>query len=257
MSEAAVERRDFPPLLRDKHALVTGGSRGLGRAICQRFAAHGARITFTYARDHDAAAETVAQCDAYGVEVSSHAISVLDGSATEALVQGLEDSGAQVDVLVNNAGILQGRPLALTREPDWDKVLDVNLKGAFLASRAVLRGMIRRRAGVILHIGSIAALRMTEAPVHYSASKAGLQGLTGSMAREMGRYGIRVLCLAPGLLEDGVVNTVSPRRLQDYLRHCALGRVGTMREVAELAAFLVSDGNSFMTGETILIDGGV
>ena len=145
----------------------------------------------------------------------------------------------------------------MMEEEDWDKVVDVNLKGSFLTSRAALRGMIRRRSGTILNIGSLAGVRMLESPLHYCASKAGLRGLTQAMAKEVARYGIRVTCLAPGLLEGGVGQFMPEHRIVEYLDHCALGRLGTMDEVAEFAAFLVSDDASYMSGCTILMDGGI
>jgi NAD(P)-dependent dehydrogenase (short-subunit alcohol dehydrogenase family) len=135
--------------------------------------------------------------------------------------------------------------------------MGVNTKGAFLTCKAVLPGMIRRKAGVVLNIGSLAGARMLAAPVHYCASKAALKGMTQAMAKELARYGIRVLCLAPGLLEDGVSRNVPDYNLADYLKHCAMGRVGTFAEVAEFAAFLVSDLNTYMNGETVLMDGGL
>ena len=159
--------------------------------------------------------------------------------------------------IFNNAGISQNLPLALMEEEDWDRVMDVNVKGTFLTSRAVLRGMIRRKSGVILNIGSLAGTRMIEAPIHYCASKAAVKGLTEAMAKEVARYQIRVLCLAPGLLEDGVGRNLPDYKLSEYLKHCALGRVGCFEEVAKFAAFLVSDANSYMNGETVVMDGGM
>jgi NAD(P)-dependent dehydrogenase (short-subunit alcohol dehydrogenase family) len=148
-------------------------------------------------------------------------------------------------------------PLALMEEADWDRVLDTNVKGAYQSTQAVLRGMIRRCYGRILNIGSLAGTKMMQAPVHYSAAKAALRGFTESLAKEVGRYGVTVNCLAPGVLSDGVSNNLPPARLAEYLRHCALGRVGTVDEVAELAAFLVSPKNSYMSGATIVVDGAV
>jgi NAD(P)-dependent dehydrogenase (short-subunit alcohol dehydrogenase family) len=148
-------------------------------------------------------------------------------------------------------------PLALMEEDDWDRVMDINVKGTFLTARAVLRGMIRRKRGVVLNIGSLAGMRMIDAPVHYCASKAAIKGLTEALAKEVARYGIRVICLAPGLLEDGVGRNLPEHRLADYLKHCALGRVGTFDEVARLAAFMVSGANGYMSGETVIADGGV
>jgi len=171
------------------------------------------------------------------------------------MIQEIEQTWGAVDILVNNAGVSQNLPLALMEEEDWDHVMDVNVKGTFLTSRAALRGMIRRKRGVVLNIGSLVSVRMMEAPVHYCASKAAVKGLTEALAKEVARYGIRVLCLAPGLLEDGVGRNLPDHRLADYLKHCSLGRLGTLDEIASCAAFLVSDANSYMSGETIVIDG--
>ena len=215
-------------LLSGKHALITGGSRGLGRELAKTFAANGAKAF---------------RC------------SVLDTAATEKMVGELEREWGTIDVLVNNAGVTQNMPLALMEEEDWDRVMDVNVKGTFLTSRTVLRGMIRRKRGVVLNIGSLVGVRMLEAPIHYCASKAAVKGLTEALAKEVARYGIRVNCLAPGLLNDGVGRNLPEHRLADYLKHCSLGRLGQLEEVARFAAFLVSDANSYMTGETVVIDG--
>jgi NAD(P)-dependent dehydrogenase (short-subunit alcohol dehydrogenase family) len=240
--------------LAGKTALITGGSRGLGRALVQVFAEEGARVAFSYARDEESAQATLG---ATRGPVKAFRVSVLDVPATEAMVAEIEREWGAVDVVVNNAGISQNVPLALMEEEDWDRVMDVNVKGAFLTSRAVLRGMIRRRGGVVLNIGSLVAVRMMEAPIHYCASKAAIKGLSEALAKEVARYGIRVLCLAPGLLEDGVGRNLPDYRLADYLKHCSLGRVGGVAEVARFAAFLVSDANSYMSGETVVIDGGL
>lgn len=243
--------------LEGKRALVTGASRGLGRAICRVFASEGARVAFTYSRDSAGAAITQAEIESAGGETKSYAVSVLDAAGTEAMLEDLEKLWGGLDVLVNNAGISQNLPLALMEEEDWDRVMDVNAKGMFLTSRAVLRRMIRRRAGVVLNIGSLVGVRMLEAPLHYTASKAAVRGLTQGLAKEVARYGIRVISLAPGLLEDGVGRNLPDHRLADYLKHCALGRVGKLDEVAKFAAFLVSDKNAYMSGETIVMDGGL
>jgi 3-oxoacyl-[acyl-carrier protein] reductase len=239
--------------LAGKTALITGGSRGLGRALVETFAGEGARVAFSYARD-DAGADATVEA-APGAK--AFRVSVLDVPGTGAMIEAIEQEWGAVDILVNNAGISQNLPLALMEEEDWDRVMDVNVKGTFLTSRAALRGMIRRKRGVVLNIGSLVAVRMMEAPVHYCASKAAIKGLSEALAKEVARYGIRVLCLAPGLLEDGVGRNLPDYRLADYLKHCSLGRLGGLAEVARFAAFLVSDANSYMSGETVVIDGGV
>jgi 3-oxoacyl-[acyl-carrier protein] reductase len=218
--------------LTGKTALITGGSRGLGRALVERFVGEGARVAFSYARDEAGAQATAAAAPG----ATPFRVSVLDAPGTEAMIAEIEQGWGGLDVLVNNAGISQNLPLALMEEEDWDRVMDVN---------------------VVLNIGSLVAVRMMEAPVHYCASKAAIKGLSEALAKEVSRYGIRVLCLAPGLLEDGVGRNLPDYRLADYLKHCSLGRLGTLAEVARLAAFLVSDANSYMSGETVVIDGGM
>ena len=240
-------------LLAGKTALITGGSRGLGRALVETFAGEGARVAFSYARDDAGASATAAAAPG----AKAFRVSVLDAPATGVMVADLEQAWGAIDVLVNNAGVSQNLPLALMEEDDWDHVMDVNVKGTFLTSRAVLRGMIRRKRGVVLNIGSLVGARMMEAPVHYCASKAAIKGLTEGLAKEVARYGIRVLCLAPGLLEDGVGRNLPDYRLADYLKHCSLGRLSGLAEVARCAAFLVSDANGYMSGETVVIDGGM
>lgn len=246
-----------PRLLEGKRALVTGGSRGLGAAISLAFAREGARVAFTWTRDETGAAETLEALRKAGPEPLAVRASVTDLAGTEAMVRQVEEAFSGIDILVNNAGVSQPLPIALLEEEDWDKVMDVNVKGVFFTSKAVLRGMIRRKGGVILNVGSLAGTRMLEAPIHYSASKAAVKGLTEAMAKEVARHGIRVVCLAPGLLEDGLGRSLPDHRLKDYLKHCALGRLGTLEETARFAAFLVSDSNGYMTGETVVLDGGL
>jgi 3-oxoacyl-[acyl-carrier protein] reductase len=245
------------PLLHGKRIFVTGASRGLGRAFCAEFAAQGADVAFNYSGDTEGAAETLSQIERHGHRGLAFQASVLDDAALNRIVRELEAAWGGVDVLVNNAGVSQPLPLPLMEEADWDMVMDVNAKGPFLASRAVLRGMIRRRNGTILNIGSLAGLRLIESPVHYAASKAAIKGFTQALSKEVARYNIRVNCLAPGLLEEGVGQSLPEHRMQEYLRHVSLGRIGTLAEVAHFAAFMISDRNSYMNGETILMDGGL
>jgi 3-oxoacyl-[acyl-carrier protein] reductase len=248
----------FAPLLAGKRVFVTGASRGLGRAIAVECARHGAHIAFNYRDDTDGAARCVAEVEAFGRRVLAHRVSVLDPEGLQRAVKDSEQGlGGGLDILVNNAGMSQPLPLALMEDADFDEVMNVNVKGTFVASRVVLRGMVRRRAGVILNIGSLAGARLLEAPVHYCASKAAVHGFTRALSKEMARFGIRANALAPGLLEEGVGRSLPEHRLKDYLEHVSLGRVGTLAEVARFAAFMVSDLASYMNGEVIVMDGGL
>lgn len=244
-------------LLNNKIALVTGASRGLGRELCSVFAREGATVAFNYTRSLEDAEITLEAIRAHGGMGLAFQTNVLDKKGVWEMVRAIEKDAGTIDILVNNAGVGQVVPLALMEEEDWDRMLDIHTKGAFIVTQAVLRGMVRKKQGRILNISSLAGVKMIEAPVHYSAAKAALKGFTESLAKEIGRYGITVNCLAPGVLESGVSHNLPKARLDEYLRHCALGRVGTHQEVAEVAAFLVSERNSYMTGATIVLDGGV
>jgi 3-oxoacyl-[acyl-carrier protein] reductase len=244
-------------LLAGRVALVTGGSRGLGRAICRALLAEGARVAFNYSSSDDDAAAARALLEPHGT-VWAHKVSVCDRAGVAEMVRTIErDAGAPVDILVNNAGIGQVVPLALMEEEDWDRMMDTHVKGAFTVTQAVLRGMVRLKRGRILNVGSLAGHKMMHAPVHYCAAKAALRGFTEALAKEIGRYGITVNCIAPGILEEGIGDHLPKERREDYLRHCALRRVGGLDEVANLAAMLVSDRNSYMNGATVVVDGAV
>jgi NAD(P)-dependent dehydrogenase (short-subunit alcohol dehydrogenase family) len=244
-------------LLEGRVALVTGGSRGLGRAIAKVFAREGAFTAFCYSRSETDAQHTLQEIQAVG-EGRAFRVSVLDKEGLKGICKEVEAQlGQPIDTLVNNAGIGQVVPLALMEEEDWDRMMDTHVKGAFLATQAVLRGMVRIKKGHVLNIGSLAGVKMLQAPVHYATAKAALKGFTESLAKEVARYGIRVNCLAPGLLEEGVSDNLPAYRREEFLKHCALGRLGQPSEVAELAAFMVSDRNSYMSGATVVVDGAV
>jgi len=234
--------------------LVTGGSRGLGKAIGLAFAKRGARVAFTYVKNEDAAKATREEL---GPDAMSFKAEAFDSVKTEAAVREIEQAWGGIDVLVNNAGVTQILPIALLEEADFDAVIATNVKGPYLWSRAVLRAMIRARSGHILNIGSFASERVIEAPVHYAAAKSALRGMTEALAREVGRYNIKVNLLSPGLLDCGLARMLPKHRVQEYVAQASLGRLGTAKELAALATFLVSDDNSFMAAAKIVADGGL
>jgi 3-oxoacyl-[acyl-carrier protein] reductase len=245
------------PRLDGRRCLITGGSRGLGLAIGVALASAGARVAFTFSRNVGDAEEARARIAAAGSEPLVFQGTVADAAHARSTVEAVCEAWGGIDVLVNNAGVSQVLPIALVEESDWDEVMDVNVKGAYLFSRAALRRMIRQRSGHILGIGSFASERMIESPVHVAASKSALRGFTEALAREVGRYGIQVNLLSPGLLDVGLGRNVPQHRLAEYLGQCPLGRVGTAAEIAEMAVFMVSDANTFMTGAKLTVDGGL
>jgi NAD(P)-dependent dehydrogenase (short-subunit alcohol dehydrogenase family) len=244
-------------LLERRIAFVTGGSRGLGRAICVTLAREGAFVAFNYAKSDADADATLAAITAAGGRGSAHKVSVLDRAGLIALVKSLDGTHGKIDILVNNAGFGQVVPLALMEEEDWDAMLDTHVKGAFLATQAVLRVMVRERYGRIINVGSLAGVKMMQAPVHYATAKAALKGFTESLAKEIGRYGITVNCVAPGILDEGVSDHLPPARKEEYLRHCAVRRVGRLEEAADMIAFIASERASYTNGATLVVDGAV
>lgn len=235
-------------------ALVTGGSRGLGRAIAVVLAREGAKVAFNYRSNDDDARATL---ELLGSGASAHKVSVLDKAGLLELVKTLDREHGKIDILVNNAGFGQVVPLALMEEEDWDQMIDTHVKGAFLATQAVLRTMVREKYGRVINVSSLAGVKMMQAPVHYATAKAALKGFTESLAKEVGRYGITVNCIAPGILDEGVSDHLPPARKEEYLRHCALRRIGSLSEAAEVVAFLASERSSYMNGSTVVVDGAV
>lgn len=239
--------------LAGKRCLVTGGSRNLGRALCVAFAKAGARVAFTWRERANEAAETQRLC---GGALAFQG-DVQDGAHAQATVDALVKAWGGVDVLVNNAAIAQVLPFALIEEADFDRMMAVNVKGPFLFARAALRPMLRQKSGAILNVGTFATGRVVGGKAHFLASKAALAGLSESLAAEVGRYGVRVHLLAPGLLEGGQAQRLPPHRRDEFTQNAALGRVGTFEEIAAYATWLVSDENALMTGGRVVVDGGL
>jgi NAD(P)-dependent dehydrogenase (short-subunit alcohol dehydrogenase family) len=243
--------------LEGKRCLVTGGSRGLGRAIALAFADEGADVAFTFRVRKDAADETTREIEARGRRALAFQGDVADGRHAKDVVGAVTGAWGGVDVLVNNAGLTQVLPIAMIDEAEWDEVIGSNVKGAYLFSRAALKSMIRQKSGSILCIGSFASERVVESPVHYATAKAALRGFTEALAKEVGRHGIRVNLVAPGLLDTGLGKTLLPHRIEEYRGQTSLGRTGTVVEVAKTCVFFASDAASFVTGAKIVVDGGV
>lgn len=240
-----------------KVALVTGSSRGIGRAIALRLAADGCDVVVNYRTGADAAAEVVASIESAGGMAVAVQADVTDSSAVERLVgQTLERFG-RLDVLVNNAGVTRDGLLMRMKDEDWDMVIATNLRSVFLASRAVLRPMMRQRAGRIVSITSISGLSGNAGQCNYAAAKAGIVGFTRSLAKEAGSRGITVNAVAPGYVPTDLTGDLPQALLDDAVKATPLGRLGTVQDIASAVSFLASDDAAFITGQVLRVDGGM
>jgi 3-oxoacyl-[acyl-carrier protein] reductase len=238
-------------------AVVTGGSGAVGEAIVRVLAREGCRVAFTYKSNGERAKAIETELTAAGAKVMAYSLDVLDGKAAVALAETVEKELGAVDILVNNAGFAQVLPFAMIEERDWDEMMDVNMKGMFLVTKAFVRGMIRRKRGSIVNMSSLAGVRMLEVPVHYATAKSAVLGFTLSLAHELGRYHVRVNAVAPGMLTGGVSVNVPEKQMDEYKRYCSLSRPGTPEEVAELVVFLASERAAYLNGQVIQVDGGI
>jgi 3-oxoacyl-[acyl-carrier protein] reductase len=238
-----------------KTALITGGSRGIGLEIVAAFAEAGASVFLTY--NNTAPDEALGRARAFGAGCFAARLDVSKTDEADAAVKQCVEKFGGVDVLVNNAGITRDGLMLVMDEGDWDAVLTVNLKGAFLMSKAVLRGMIKRRRGSIVSISSVVGRRGNAGQANYSAAKAGLIGLTKSLAKEVGSRNIRVNAVAPGYIETEMTAALDETARNAIINQIPLGRIGTPEGVADAVAFLAGDSASFITGAILAIDGGL
>lgn len=239
--------------LTGRTALVTGSTRGIGRAIAESFADAGARVAVV-GRDQVKAAEAAA---AIGATAQGFAADVGDPASIVALVEGVEKAFGQIDILVNNAGLTRDNILFRIKDDDWNTVLDANLRGAFLAIRAASRGMIKRRWGRIINIASIVGITGNKGQANYAASKAGLIGLTKSVAKELGSRNVLVNAVAPGFIETDMTAAMTPEARAALSGQIPLERLGSPRDIAGVVTFLASDYASYITGQTLVVDGGM
>jgi 3-oxoacyl-[acyl-carrier protein] reductase len=235
-----------------KVALVTGGSRGIGAAVARELATAGARVALNYRSSADAAEELAGEIDGVAVEGD-----VADPEQAAALVDRVEGELGDLDCLVNNAGVTRDGLIARMSDEDWDAVLDTNLRGTFNTCRAVSRKMLRRRAGSIVNLTSVVGIHGHPGQANYAASKAGIIGFTKSLARELGSRGVRANVIAPGYVKTALTDAIPEDARETMLANTPLGRLGSPEDVAGAVRFLVSDEASFITGEVLLVDGGL
>lgn len=239
-----------------KVAVVTGAARGIGQAIAQRLAAEGADVALCDLQA-DWLEQSAALVEAAGRKALKLAVDVSDGAAVNACIGEVVKVFGRVDILINNAGITKDTLLVRMSDEDWDAVMDVNLKGAFLFSRAVARPMMKQRSGAIVNIASISGIIGTPGQANYAASKAGLIALTKSSANELAARGVRANAIAPGFISSKMTDALSDEVREQYLSRIPLGRFGSVEDIANATIFLVSEGSAYMTGQTLHINGGM
>ena len=238
-------------------ALVTGSSRGIGRATALRLGELGYRVAVHYSSSEAAAREVVAEIAKAGSEAELFRADVSDPDACQALVKDVVERFAGLDVLVNNAGITRDGLVLRMKDEDWTSVIDTNLSSAFYLSRTALRSMLRSQAGRIVNVSSVVALRGNAGQANYIAAKAGLVGLTKALAREYGGKGITVNAVAPGFIESDMTASLSPELREAYLREIPAGRFGSLEDIANAIAFLASEEAGYVNGQTLAVDGGM
>ena len=240
-----------------KTAVVTGGSRGIGRAICLELARRGANVVFSYAGNTAAAEKTLEELKALGVEARAVQGNVADPAAAKTLIDTAVKELGGIHILVNNAGITRDGLAMAMKEDDFDAVIETNLKGAFLCMKAAIRPMMRARYGRIVNMSSVVALRGNPGQVNYCASKAGLIGMTKSLAKEMGARGITVNAVAPGYISTDMTAALPDAARQAMLSTIPVGRAGNPEDVAAAVAFLASEEAGYITGQVLSVDGGM
>lgn len=241
-----------------KIALVTGGSRGIGKAVCLRLAREGMDIVFSYRSGKEQAEETRKECEALGIRALAVMADASDSAACEELIQkALEFGQGRIDVLVNNAGITKDNLLMRIKDEDLNAVLDVNLKGPFYMMRGVSRIMLKQRAGSIINMSSVVGIMGNAGQVNYAASKAAVIGMTKSLARELAGRKIRVNAVAPGMIETDMTGNIPEKEKEQIMMQIPFREMGKAEDVANMVAFLAKEESSYITGQVFCVDGGM
>lgn len=243
--------------LKDKIAIVTGGSRGIGKEICLKFASLGANLVINYIGDKTQAEDTKAECEKLGAKVALSEGDVSKMADCEKLFQTAMDTFGRVDILVNNAGITRDNLLMRMSEEEFDAVIAVNLKGTFNCMKQAARPMMKQKYGKIINMASVVGVTGNAGQVNYAASKAGVIGMTKSMAKELANRGVTVNAIAPSFIRTAMTDVLSDDVKAEITRVIPMGVMGETEDVANLAAFLASDASRYITGQVINVDGGM
>ncbi|MCC7302011.1 MAG: 3-oxoacyl-[acyl-carrier-protein] reductase [Bacteroidia bacterium] len=244
-------------LLSSKVALITGASRGIGRGVALKFAASGAHVAFTYLSSVEKGQELEKELAAFGIKAKGYRSDAADFKAAEQLVEEVVKEFGTVDILVNNAGITRDNLLMRMTEQQWDEVISANLKSVFNMCKAIQRPMLKARKGSIINLSSVVGIRGNAGQANYAASKAGIIGLSKSVALELGSRNIRSNVIAPGFIETEMTAALDPKIVEGWKQTIPLKRAGTVEDVANLSVFLGSDLSSYITGQTITVCGGM
>jgi len=243
-------------LLEGKKAFVSGGSRGLGKALCEVFAREGADVAFNYNSNDQEAQDTLRRIEQHGRQGLAYKVSVTDKPAIKDMVADIMKNFGRIDILVNNAAVNKADSFVTTTEKAWLSIVDTNVNGLYYITKPFFKQMLRQRSGNILNITSIGAIRALPTSVHYATTKAAVLGFTKCLSREAGQFGVTVNGIAAGIYDTDLGHSLPDKFKSMYELWCTKGRLGKPEELAEFAVFLVSDRNTYMTGEVITIDGG-
>lgn len=244
-------------VLEGKTALITGASKGIGRAIALKYAEEGANVAFTYLSSVEKGEALTAELEAYGVKAKGYRSDASDFAAAEELINNVVAEFGSLDILVNNAGITKDNLLMRINEEAWDTVINVNLKSVFNTVKAATRTFMKQRSGSIINMTSVVGIKGNAGQTNYAASKAGIIGFTKSVALELGSRGIRANTIAPGFIETEMTDQLDPATVQSWRDAIPLKRGGQPEDVANVAVFLGSDLSSYISGQTIQVDGGM
>lgn len=243
--------------LQGKTALITGASRGIGKAIALKLAEEGANIVFTHLSSVEQGQEVIKELEKLNVEALGYHADVASFDNAQALIETTMQKFNRIDILINNAGITRDKLLLLMSEQDWDDVIQVNLKSVFNLTKAVTPIMMRQRSGAIINISSVVGIKGNAGQANYAASKAGIIGITKSVALELGSRNIRCNAIAPGFIETAMTEQLSKEDKETWIKNIPIKRVGKPEDVANCALFLASDSSSYITGQVIQVDGGM